>query len=397
MFERRNEVNFFKDIFKDLGIECFDILKDFVKEEYVKIEDSIAERINLAIRMIPELIINSFNSDTYRVVYDKGLGVLQQAANNPGMLRANIVEFGTNNRIKGEALLQKLSTGPQVISGILSAMSFVSAQYYLTRINSKLSNIEKRLAEVQEFLEDEKKSKMESEEEFLKNIQLNYQSIIVNNDLRISTLCSVQRIKMDSLANIIFYKKQIGDLKKVDIAKDKADEVLKNIDSIIYLISEYWYSLYLYSSASCIEPVISKNYDSNYIASITGDLKEKCDKYKDDYDSWKNKLEEYIQSAKAFDENRLIKAIRIIGDGGNRVGFPLMGLMGLAADIADTADKKKKKEKQDKAFDQLESITPYFNIEIIEAKRDELKFYEKLNNGKTEIVCDKGDMYFKVV
>lgn len=145
--------------------------------------------------------------------------------------------------------MQELSMGPQIISGVFSAMAMITGQYYMTQINNKLEKIEKSVEEVIKFLENDKRSGMESNEAFLQHVQINYQCIIDNDDLRNATLGTIQRIKIDSLANVLFYKKQIGNLGYLNTKKDKADEINRNIYKTKVLVSEYWYSLYLYCYA----------------------------------------------------------------------------------------------------------------------------------------------------
>lgn len=387
-----------QEYFNELGIKSDRYLSYFEgnKKAYKRIDTSLIGRIESVVQIIPSIIQGvAYSSDTYRVIYDKGLGVLQKAANNPGMYRANIVSSETNNAIQGQALLQKVSAGPQIISGVFSAMSLVTGQYYMSQINSRLNDIEKSITEIQKFLEDDKRSHMESEEEFLKGIQKNYQVLIDNDNMRTATLCNIQRIKMDSLANINFYKKQIGDLEFVNAKKDKVEDVFRNIEKINYLISEYWYSLYLYCFASYLEPVIGKNYDEVYIKYVKDDMYEKCTEYKVDYKTWNSMIEIYLDAAKAFDDNKFISFFKSIGD--HRILLGSFGLYatGVLAKKADSLDKKKKQKQKDKVFEQLKASS-CSNIAAIEAKQDDLMLFNSLYNRRLEIVKDKGEMYIKI-
>lgn len=73
--------------------------------------------------------------------------------------------------IVGSALLKPLSSAPQIIGGIFSVMSIITGQYFMTQINKNLKNIDKGIFDIQRFLENDKRSKLQSEEEFLKNTQ----------------------------------------------------------------------------------------------------------------------------------------------------------------------------------------------------------------------------------
>jgi hypothetical protein len=58
--------------------------------------------------LLKELGDQRYYSDVYRVVYERGTGALQRSAQNIGRFRANVVNYGTNNEIVGQAELIKL-------------------------------------------------------------------------------------------------------------------------------------------------------------------------------------------------------------------------------------------------------------------------------------------------
>ena len=370
------------------------------KEGYIKIDKSIVGKVDAVMQQLPQIVLNkAYSGDVYRVVYDKGVGVLQKSAQHPGMLLGNVVSPDANNKIRDVALLSELSMGPQMVSGVFSAMSMITGQYYMTQINNNLGQIEEGVAAIQKFLEDDKKSQLESEEEFLKQVQQMLPFILDNESQKQSTITSIQKIKIDSLAGINFYKRQINDLKDIDVKKDKAEEVISNIQRISFLISEYWYSLYLYCFASCLEPVVAQNFDTDYIAFVKTDVKAKCNQYEDDYAMWKNKLDEYISTAKAFGENKILAALKVVGKSkiyGNAYVFVAQALIDIVANAADSADKKAKKKKKSEAYDYLLNGTIGSDIKAIECRQSELLLFESLYNGQLELIKDKEDMYIKI-
>ena len=97
---------------------------------------------------------------TYRVYFDKSLGVLQQAKQGNGFLRANVVQPGTNNKIIEQALLKPASAGSLAVDAFFSILSMVTGQYFLSEINDNLSHIEEKIDSIQQFLENEKNSEL---------------------------------------------------------------------------------------------------------------------------------------------------------------------------------------------------------------------------------------------
>ena len=387
---------------KNAGIHVDTNLSKFdpTKDEYIKIDKAVASRVDSIMQHLPQIVLNkAYSGDVYRVIYDKGIRVLQQSAQYPGMLLGNVVSPNANNKIRDVALLEELSIRPQLFSGIFAAMSMITGQYYMSQINHNLEKIEKGVAAIHQFMENDKKSRLESEEEFLNQVQQTLPFILNNKSQQQSTITSIQKIKIDSLAGINFYKKQINDLNDLDAKKDKAEEVINNIQRISSLISTYWYSLYLYSFASCLEPVVAQNFDSDYITYIKNDIKVKCDQYMNDHGVWENKLNEYISVAKAFGENKILAALKVIGENKiywNSSIFSSQILLNTVANVADSVDKKVKKQKQNEAYDLLLNGTIGLDNKPIEYRQNELTLFESLCNGRMELVKDKEDMYIKV-
>ena len=294
---------------------------------------------------------------------------------------------------------QKLAVGPQIANGIFSVMSMVTGQYFMTQINNNLSQIELSVASIQQYLEYDKKSKLQSEEDFLKMTQKTMPFILENKAQQQSTITSIQKIKMNSLANIKFYRMQISDFKNISEKKDKAEDVIENVKNISCLISEYWYSLYLFCFATCLEPMVAQNYSKDYLSILMDDMKDRCDCYKDDYKTWKKKLNGYIESAKAFEGNKIYDIMKTVAKNKIYANLYIAAgqlIVGAAVDVADKVDKKAKEKKKEAAIGSLEYSDIGKNVDVIEAKRQELLLFGALYNNKIELVKDHEDMYIKL-
>lgn len=392
-----------QDYLEPLGVKVSTdlTLYEHDKTGYMKLESGMAARVNSIMQFLPDLIGDAINNsgDVYRVIYDKSKGVLQESTKYPGQYLANVVSPDSNNGIKELARLQKLSMAPQVVSGIFSVMSMVTGQYFMTQINNHLSSIEERVASIQEFLENDKKSKLQSEEEFLKMTQKSLQFILENESQKQATIASIQKIRMDSLAGVNFYRMQIEGLMNTSNKKDKVEDIIKNVYNTCCSIYEYWYSLYLYCFAVYLEPVVAQNYNSEYLNMQKDDIFEKCQCYKTNYEKWKTKLEEYIETAKAFDPNKILAVLKKFGDNKfvvNPNTLMLKIIVGEVSNLADDADKKRKAEKKEETVDLLDMIKNCESIEAIESKQNELMLFDSLFNNQMELIKDHEDIYVKL-
>ena len=205
-------------IIAEYGVEIIPA-EGISKEEYKKIDinsDAFA-RINACLQDVPhiakEIYDNKIIGETYRVVYDRGLGVLQKAAGKDNLFCANVVSTKANNDIKGQALLQKADTNTvsQLALSAFTIASVATSQYFLARIDKKLTSIDGKLNEIYKVIEIDKKSRLWAHGEYLRQVNDTLSYILQNDTLKQATLVSVQNIRMESLASIRSYYERLED------------------------------------------------------------------------------------------------------------------------------------------------------------------------------------------
>ena len=395
-----NQLEIFSNQYlKEIGMGIDEDLSDFNinSNKYKKIDDSLATRLNSLIQLFPNLInLSNYSGDVYRVVFDKGLGVLQTSAKYPGYFTGNVVQAGTNNKIVSGAVFQQLSMAPQIISGVFSVMSIVTGQYYMSQINNNLQKMEKEISDIKQYLKDDKKSRLLSREEFLRTTQDSLNYILENDMQKLSTITSIQKIKIDSLADINFYKMQINNLEDLSAEKDKIEEILMNVYEKCELISEYWYSLYLYCFAVYLEALVSQNYNQNYLKILKKDIAEKCRTYKNEHFEWKKELSDYIDSAKAFEKNDFFKIVEKVTSTNLLNILPLIKMTGEVSKFIGMIDriiKEGKRDKISKLKDKL--LNTGENIKEIESRKEDISYLEILYNSRIELVKSKEGIYIK--
>lgn len=389
------------NLFESLGIKVDDDLASFVKEKakFKKLDPSLFDKLDQMLKLIPTLIdAKYYNSDVYRVIYDKGIGVLQKSAQYPGMLLGNVVEQGTNNKIVDAALLQALSSAPQVLNATFNAMSIVTGQYFMSRIDARLKNLERNVEAIQIYLEESRRSELYGNLGFLNETRHRLPYYAEDTILASSTLTSVQTIKINSLAKLTSYQEQIERLIKTLLKDDKLEEILTNINDMYRLISEYWFALQLYCYSSYLEPQITQNAVPQIIHSIAEDIESKCEEYRKQYESWKGALEKYVENAKAFEENQIFKHLKdtdlIRARNGREV--LVQGVAKLFGTIAHKMDAKKKGKNHEIAFDVLTKNVPNTDMESIMEMRKELLLLEQIYSDRLEIVKVDGEIYYRI-
>lgn len=392
-----------------LGLSIVSIKEDELFEGYTKVNTDDFVKLNACFRDVPHILKNlndaRFYLGSYKVVYDKGLGVLQKASKNPDFYRANIVTPGTNNDITGQALLQELKpNGIMKASNLLMSAFSVAAvatnQYYLARIDSKLDAIEKKVDEIQRFLEIDKESQLWADGEFLKEIRNNIQFIIEDDTYRQATLTSVQSIRRSSLTNIKLYYEQLFELKELLNLKDNDKETTANLDKYKGYLPKFWYSVYLYEISYCLEAYLSKITDERFLQQVIVEMEKIVSMFSEGYDVISNEVNRYIDAVKALKANevpaKMMKGVgRVLEIARIPVFNPIIvyGAKGLGAvldfggDYLEKYEKSKKKAKKQEVVEGLEMIIkPYSDLEPFNFQIESVQNLNNIYNKKLEVI-----------
>lgn len=417
MSESKNEIILLDE---ELGLSIVPIEQDESFKRYTKVSKDDFAKLNACFRDVPymlkELNDARFYSGTFKVIYDKGLGVLQKSAKDPNFYRANIVKPGTNNDITGQALLQEIKPNEimkasNLIMSAFSVAAIATNQYYLARIDSKLDAIEKKVDEIQRFLEIDKESQLWADGEFLKETRNNIQFIIEDDIYRQATLTSVQSIRRTSLANIKLYYEQLIELKELLDLKDNDKETNANLNKYKGYLPRFWYSVYLYEVSYCLETYLSKIIDEKFLQQVIIEMEKIINMFNEGYRVISNEINQYINAVKALKANEVpakmmkgvAKALEISPI------FPvglltIVGVRGLGValehggDYLEKYEKSKKKVKKQEVVEGLEMIIkPYSDLEPLNFQVEAVQNMNNIYNKKLEVIITEDSAYLNTI
>ena len=403
-----------------------DLIKEFFKEEYgvsvqpvvdvhpmgnyTRIKDTSVSRVFSILRDLP-FIEAQYNAEqraagTYRVIFDKGLGSLQKSAANPERLRANVVAYGSNNKIVGQAELEKFQS--KVISpslAVFEVASIVTGQYYLSRIDRELTSIHKELKNIVRILENSKESELLAHERALQSVYNKLSIILQDDDYRKSTFNNVQHIRMSAMSFVeYYYRERVNILESYSKAKaKKASYVSEFLDTYRNKLELYSRSFHVYSLAYVLEVILSQMTGTNSIKSIKDDIMSVAHEYNQEYEghfaNFNNKTTE--------DNNITVKdaGANFIGGAATGVATALIGISALPVAglvfggvwLGNTI-KGKKAEAVEQFKESLIKIEEYnaYNNNIAEKAALALDALDHLYNNRVELLVRGDEMYVKV-
>lgn len=372
---------------------------------YKEIPRSRLGQVGMMFQQMPGLATHAVSyHGTYRVYFDKSLGVLQQAKQGDGFLRANVVQAGTNNKITGQALLKAASSGPLVANAIFSALSMVTGQYFLSEINGKLSQIDKKIDGIQKFLENEKRSDLLANYYYLQQVIQTFEFIQANDMQKQATIQLLQRIRIDSFSNLNFYstsfqqrKEELAQLKK-SRSKSSTENIPKVINEIGDIVLLYKFALYTYALSYYLEIMLSGNMDSQYIDFVKTDIKAKSDDYKKLVKFFSDEMVSFFDEAKAYTNSKFLEVCtKIVGAGASTflLGSPTLGM--LITDAVSSNSEEKKKAARNDVIKQVNALlkqcrdyAPFTRLEAELAEYDRI-----INKSHAELVYTDENAYIK--
>lgn len=181
---------------------------DYNQDELNKIGN--VAKIDMFLQQLP-LVANIVQSQqikgAYKVVFPEGItGTLMKYKN--GMLGTPFI--GENGKIAGHAGLVPLDAA-KVLSPVMifSAISVVTGQYFMSRIDNSLLAISKDVKEIIDLIYDEKESDIYAIYDYYEYIKNNMATIVGNESLKIAVLSNIQLNNNKMNSNIKFYTKSI--------------------------------------------------------------------------------------------------------------------------------------------------------------------------------------------
>ena len=197
------------------------------------------------------------NGSIYQAVIPSG-AKLAPSHNKNGYLRG--IYLGENGRIEGQANFKKVdisktATISNSVAAIMNVASLIVGRYYMSEINSKLAAINDSISEIQDFQNNEYKSRVFSLVTSVKTIADFHEEILENDELRISKINSLERLQEDCMqlleqANLTISgisKKQDLKFKKYEKEVAIAEEwstYQKLLLEVLYRIADLKYALY---------------------------------------------------------------------------------------------------------------------------------------------------------
>ena len=242
---------------------------------YKKLDISLGQKAQLSmlVQQIPQMMGADTIAKAYKVSFPKGLPHTLTRLKQGGF--SSLLRM--NDRFIGTASLTPL-TVQAIALGAFSALSAVTGQYFLKKINNELQIVSRKLDDILNFLYGDKKAELIAEIGFVKYAYSNYNTIMMSDDQRTATIISLQAAKKVAAKDIEFY---ITDF-SATVNREPKDytDLANTIDKTLQLKDSIEMSRQLFVVSSILELYYAQNFEENYMEYIEKEMiacVNKCD------------------------------------------------------------------------------------------------------------------------
>lgn len=213
---------------------------------------------NSLLQLLPASAASDVASKTYILKFPEGVqGTLLHL--RQGGYATTMVD--STSHFSGTASLHPVDPASVALFNVFSVTSFVTGQYFLRDISSKMSEINRKIDDVLTFLEDSKRTELLSELTFVKYAVKNYATIMLSEPQRIATLTNIQRSKIRAVADVDFYTTELEH-------RVNAKDVKKNLQPVLNAKQNLDLASQLYAISSIMESYYAQNWNAAYLKNI---------------------------------------------------------------------------------------------------------------------------------
>ena len=263
----------------------------------------------------------------------------------------------------------------------------------ISLIAIKVNEIEAKQDKLLNFLETDKRTKLEGTLNHLISIYKKYKYSLDNELFKQTSFGQMQDIERDSEGDLKFYREQIDKILKRKHRFLSQKNIATDISELIKNLKCYRLSLYLFTFASYMEIILLDTYSHRLLNEISSKIKEYSFNYMDLYTKCYNVLSD---TAKASIESKALKKVSsastAAGEFINKI--PIIE-RGPVDEMLISAGDKLKQHKDDSIEDMLSDLISVHNSQVAQFS-DAIDMIDEFHNSKIEAVLDQENLYIKV-
>jgi hypothetical protein len=288
---------------------------------------------------------------------------------------------------------------PNVALNAFNALSAVTGQYFMAKVNANLSVIKDGIVEIKQYIDAVKQSELEAALQELYEIVEHIRFIKKDPERTRATITQIEDIRKVARSSIKLHKNQIEKIIQCASKKDKEDAISKKTDDIKKYMVRYRYAVYVYNLAQILKIYLNDITDVEELIIFRNEVSDTVNQYKELFGRNAVWVKKYIHEANSLNKPSMGQKLLMLGSGiffGKLSGSYIVAGK-TASQVNDLFKDSRKKKKEAHIVRNDEYQIQMNDMELIESSIGAIDKYIDLTGRKAEIVSVEGECYIKYI
>lgn len=409
------------EVIENYGIEILSnvySLSELTEMGFEKIPSEAMGYLDSLFQVVPQLIVHNVNTKNAEQAVGQAIENSYRCILDPSKHLATIkgttdVYIGgaldnATNQVAGQARWLKndavfsVSNAPQLTLNVFNALSLATGQYFMSQINSNLSEIKNGIGDVKQYIDAIKQSELETAFQDLYEILEHIQYIKGNPERTHETIIQIDETRKIAKNGINLYKKQIEKVIKDSKKTDNEDDIRKNTEELRKNMVQYRYAVYTYNLAQILKIYLRGIDNVKELNLFRSEISNIVKQYKvlfKDSAEWINR---YLNESEMLNKASKAQILLSIGSG------IFVGALGIKTNnyklagqtsslVSDLFEDNRKKKKKLYVQSDKEYQVQMRDMELIDSSVATIDKYIAMKDKKMEILYIDGEGYMKNV
>lgn len=368
------------------------------------------------LQYVPQMVVSQVNATaastalrvaidgSYRPILDSQMHLAaskmtEGAVRGIGLSNSTNQVAGSAEWVKNTAV-SSLTKAPQIALAAFSAVSLITGQYFMTQINSKLTELKTEVDHLGQFLDATQRSELYAAFHELDDIIARADYIISDEAKAHAAIDQIHDIQRAAQKAILLCRDQVECEKGLMKTTDKDDVLVGRLNTIGKFMIEYKQAVQLYSVATLLEVRFSNITNPDELGKFHSQIDSRVEQYKQDNADCEKQLFAYIEQSHVLNDRSLVQNLATAGTVAlSAVSSVVSGVFpGLHAAFAvDDLFTEQQKKKKDERIDLAKRyISHTSDVSSLDAPSAAISSFIDLVSARIEIVQVGDELYTNI-
>lgn len=301
-------------------------LEELLEKGYKKVENDKIGEFEQLFKVAPNILLNECKTknienvikNSYKCILDPNRHLATVKGTSNIFIGAAL--DNDTNQLKGQARWIKndkqleILKIQNIISNTYNVLSLITAQHFLSQINTNLVNIKNNINNLQKYMENREESEINTSFQEVCQI-LNHLKYIKEDDNRLkNTIINLDNIRKIAKNSINMQIIQLEYIKKSLDNKDKKELIKEKFENSMNCLNKYLLSIITYNTAHIIKIYLNNITDIEELKLYRNEIELIIEDYEKAFNESNIWLNEYVENVKSLNKFNIIEIGKCVGE-----------------------------------------------------------------------------------